>query len=116
MACPECLTTRIWAEISARLCTGSAQETGSVVTIPETWLPSVPRWSSVRTLTGTNAFSSRSSMSSPRRIRCRRSASVTTVSTTSLTVPPSVFLIALTSSSEARIQVKRRSGPTWPAL
>ena len=49
-------------------------------------------------------------MSSPRRCRCRRSASVTTVSTTSLTVPPSAFLIALTSSSDARVHVKRRSG------
>jgi hypothetical protein len=36
---------------------------------------------------------------------------VTIVSITSFTVPPSEFLIAFTSSSDARTHVKRRCGP-----
>ena len=117
-ACPDSLRPRSASEISARHSAGSAQCTGSGAIIPATWLPSVPvpRWFSRRTLTGTNALSSRPLTSSPRRSRWRRSAPVTTVRTTSLTVPPSAFLIALTSPSEARSHVKRRSGPTTSAL
>ena len=55
-------------------------------------------------------------MSSPRCCRCLRSARVTTVRITSLTVPPSSFLIALTSSRSPRTQVKRRLVPTMPRV
>ena len=54
---------------------------------------------SARIETGTSARSSSPSVRTPRRRSQRRSAPVTTASTTSLTVPPSAFLIALNSSS-----------------
>ncbi len=47
----------------------------------------------------------------PRLCSHSRSAPVTTASTTSLTVPPSVSLIRLKVASSERAQVKRRCGP-----
>ena len=91
--------------------TASCSPTGSGAIIAATWLPSAPRASSERTLTGTIAFSSMSAVSTPRRRRCRPSAPVTVASITSLTVPPSASLIAFTSASCMRTQVKRRCGP-----
>ena len=97
---------------------GSEQPTGSGAMIPPTLLPSdsLPRSSSDRIDTGTKAFIVMSSMSSPRWIRCLRSARVTTVRITSLTVPPISFLIALMSSRSPRTHVKRRLVPTIRAL
>ena len=63
------------------------------------------------TLTGIIAFSSSPSVATPRPRRCLPSAPATTDSTTSLTVPPSSSLIALTSARLARTHVKRRCGP-----
>ena len=91
--------------------TGSWHQTGSGAIIAATLLPSAPRSTSWRTLTGTIAFSSRPSVSCPRRRRWRPSAPATVASTTSLTVPPSESLIALMSRRLARTQVKRRCGP-----
>ena len=76
-----------------------------------TWFPSSPRWSAVRTDTGTIAFSSIPSVARACRSRCARSAPVTTVSTTSLTVPPSAPLIALKRPSSDSTQANRRCGP-----
>ena len=66
--------------------------TGSGPRITVSWLPSVLRWSLVLTDTGTSARSSRPSVRIPRTASQSRSAPDTTVSTTSLTVPPSSSL------------------------
>ena len=91
--------------------TGSSHHTGSGAIIAATRLPSAPRSTSARTLTGTIALSSSPFVFWPRRRRCLPSAPATVASTTSLTVPPSSFLIALTSPSFTRTHVKRRCGP-----
>ena len=91
--------------------TGSWHQTGSGAIMAATRLPSAPRSTSWRTLTGTIALSSRPSVFWPRRRRCLPSAPATVASTTSLTVPPSASLIALMSRRSARTQVKRRCGP-----
>src|SRR5436190_1588355 len=74
-------------------------------------LPSAPRSSLARIETGTSARSSRPSVRTPRERSQRASAPATTVSTTSLTVPPSAFLIALKSSSWPRTTAIRRWEP-----
>ena len=92
--------------------TGSWHQTGSGAIIAATLLPSAPRSTSWRTLTGTIAFSSRPSVSGARAgAGGAPSAPATVASTTSLTVPPSESLIALMSRRLARTQVKRRCGP-----
>ena len=75
-----------------------------------TLLPSAPRSVSARTETGTMALSVSSSVGKPRSRSQRPSASETTLSTTSLIVPPRTFLIALKRSSSASTQSKRRWG------
>ena len=66
--------------------------------------------SAARTLTGTITRKSRSS-TSPRRRRKRRMAPVTVARTTSLSVPPSAFFIALIVGQVKPRQSKRRCGP-----
>ena len=70
-------------------------KTGSGPRMTASWLPSVPRWSWVRTETGTSARISSPSVWTPRERSQLARAPETTVSTTSLTVPPSAFLISL---------------------
>ena len=72
----------------SRRAIGSWHQTGSGAIIAATRLPSAPSSSSVRTLTGTIAFSSSPSVCWPRRRRWRPSAPATVASTTSFTVPP----------------------------
>jgi hypothetical protein len=114
MGWPDFLSPDIASEIWLRQSRGSSQPIGSGAMMPPTWLPSFspPRSSSARMETGTNALMVRPLMSSPRFWRWARSARATTVRITSLTVPPSSFLIALTSSSLPRTHVKRRLVPT----
>ncbi len=85
--------------------------TGSGAHIAVTRLPSAPRSISARVDIGTIALSTMSSVGSPWSRMYRPSAPATTASTTSLTVPPSAFLIALKSARSPRSQVKRRWGP-----
>ena len=75
------------------------------------WLPRWPRCSLVRIETGTSARSSMPSVRTPRERSHRCSPPETTVSTTSLTVPPNAFLTSLKSSSSSRRNRKRRCGP-----
>jgi hypothetical protein len=110
-AWPDSLSPRIDSLIVRSAWTGSCSPTGSGAIIAATRLPSAPRSTSARTLTGTIVFRIRPSVSTPRRRRWRPSAPVTVASITSLTVPPSSFLIALTSSSHTRTQLNRRCGP-----
>ena len=79
--------------------TGSSHQTGSGAIIALTWLPSAPCPSGARTLTGTIASSSSPLVSWPIDRRCRPRAPETTVSTTSLTVPPCASLTRLKSMS-----------------
>jgi hypothetical protein len=74
-------------------------------------LPSWPCSCWPRIDTGTSARSSSPSTRVPRNRSQRRNAPVTTASTTSLTVPPSAFLISLYSSSRPCTQITRRCGP-----
>ncbi len=77
-----------------------------------TWLPISPRRSGARTLTGAITLKSSSLGSSLRCfIRKRRTAPATMASTTSLTLPPSRFLISLTAGSSSSSHSKRRLGP-----
>ena len=71
----------------------------------------VPRSWWVRIETGTSARSSTPSVRTPRDCSHERSAPLTTVSTTSLTVPPKASLTALKSASSLRTTRKRRCGP-----
>ena len=73
--------------------------------------PSAPSSASVRIDTGTSARSSSPSVRTPREVSQRRSAPATTVSTTSLTVPPSSFFARLKSASVDLTQRMRRCGP-----
>ncbi len=66
---------------------------------------------SARTDTGTSARISTPAVCLPREIRNERKAPATTARTTSLTVPPKVFLTSLKSSSWLVIPTKRRCGP-----
>ena len=69
--------------------------TGSGARIAVSRLPSVPRSLAVRTDTGTSARISSPSVRTPRERSQAPRAPVTTVSTRSLTVPPSVSLTSL---------------------
>ena len=90
---------------------GSARPTGSVAHIAATRLPSAPRSMSARTDTGTMALSPTPSVDCPWSCMYLPSAPATTASTTSLTVPPSEFLIALNWRRSALTHVNRRWGP-----
>ena len=94
-ACPDSLIPRIASATSDSTASGSVTPTGSGAHMAATWLPSAPRCVSARTETGTIALSTSPSVSTPRRRRKRPSASATADSTTSLSVPPRAFLIAL---------------------
>ena len=74
-------------------------------------LPIWPRSSAPRIDTGTSARSSSPSVRTPRERSHRRSPPATTVSTTSLTVPPKASLTTLKSLSSLRISTSRRCGP-----
>ena len=76
--------------------------------LPAPSLSPLSRW---RTETGTSARSSRPCVRTPRECSQWRSAPATTVSTTSLTVPPKAFLTALKSASSHATPAKRRCGP-----
>ena len=111
-ACCESFRARVWAVMARRRTTGSCSPTGRSTTMPATLLPSSMRSDSSRTETGTNVFSDRPSTRSLRASRKWRMPPATTVSTTSLTVPPSAPLMALTWSRSTRTTSKRRWGPT----
>ena len=110
-AWPDSLRPPIASCTTAKHSTGSSRSTGSGADIAATRLPSAPRSASARTDTGTIAFSRIPSVSTPRPRRKRPSARDTPTSTTSLTVPPNSFLIALKRSRSPSTQVKRRWGP-----
>ncbi len=74
-------------------------------------LPSSPCSSAVRTLTGTAPRSSSPSVRTPRPRSQLASAPLTTARKTSLTVPPSEFLISFSSASSASTQSTRRWVP-----
>src|SRR5680860_1175087 len=59
-ACPPSLRSAIASRTTSRRATGPWHQTGSGAMIAATWLPRSPRWSSLRTLTGTKAVSVRS--------------------------------------------------------
>ena len=109
-AWPDSLSSPISACTSAKVSTGSSLHTGSEAHIAATLLPRAPRSVSARTETGTMALSVSSSVGKARSRSQRPSASETTLSTTSLIVPPRTFLIALKRSSSASTQSKRRWG------
>ena len=113
-AWPDSLSPAMASRTMSSRASGSWHQTGSGAIIAATLLPSAPRSTSARTLTGTKPLSSRPSVSWPRRRRWRPRAPETVASTTSLTVPPSSFLIAFTSSRLVRTHVKRRCGPMRP--
>ena len=93
---------------------GSASATGSGSIHAETRFPSVPRSSSVRTLTGAMMRNSIVAGFTCRRRRKRRTAPVTTVSTMSFSDPPIARRTALMSLISIGSQSKRRCGPISP--
>ena len=104
-AWPELLSPAIVADTEARHSPGSSSPTGSGAHIAATRLPSAPRSASARTETGTMAFRTRPSVGVPVSRSQRPSARATVASTTSLTVPPSAFLMRLNSARSASTQV-----------
>src|SRR3954453_19898977 len=90
---------------------GSAVCTGSGAYIAVTRLPSAPRSASARMDIGTMALSSMPSTSCPLACMWVRRAPATTLSTTSLTVPPSADLIALKWARSPSAHANRRCGP-----
>ena len=96
MACPLPLCPAMAAVIVLRRATGSGSPTGRSTNSAEIWLPSLPPVLRPRTLTGTIARTVVVARTgSPRVVIHRRSAPVTMVSTTSLTVPPCSLRMAL---------------------
>ena len=107
-AWPEPLSCFVSSETRARRRLGSASPTGSDATSIETRLPSLPRSSSDRVLTGTKTRKSIPCTSSPWSRRQRRTAPETHASTTSFSVPPSFWRISRTTPRSRRVQSKRR--------
>ena len=110
-AWPDSLSPFIASWTASKRSTGSARLTGSGAYIAVTRLPSAPRSASARTDIGTIALSSMPSTSWPLACMWLRSAPATTLSTMSLTVPPSADLIALNWARSPSTQAKRRCGP-----
>ena len=106
------LATRIPSCTAASRAAGSAKCVGSEVMTAETRLPWVPFCSSVRMDTGTDATSGRSGRASCFCSQVRNAPAHSAI-TTSLTVTPAAFLIALTSASGTLVKAQRRCGPMF---
>ena len=105
-------SSAVFPEMARNCSAGSGSASGSGTNQAETRLPSAPRSSVLRTLTGAITRKSRPVTSTRRYSKKRRTAPVTTVSTTSLSEPPRRRRTSFRSASGSDHQSKRRWGPT----
>src|SRR5665811_303813 len=114
------LSRRVSARTVESLLTGSGSPMGSATSHMATWFPRVPFWPVPRTLTGAitrKSMPGNSRSSTLRRVRRKcRTAPATVASSTSLTVPPRLFLMVLTSPSGVSTHSNRRPEPISPLM
>ncbi len=111
-ACLASFRCDVVARMRSSRARGARSSSGIGTIQAETRLPSAPRSSFVRTLTGAITRKSSVSQLTSWRSRKRRRAPATVASTTSFSVPPSRSLTALISAMFIWCQSKRRCGPT----